>query len=106
MTPTDQHPTHQPPAMIDLIQYGEMRATLTHLQHEIVATRVQSAKDIEDLRRQNAEQTEALNRMLETINQAKGGWRIMMLFGGAAGTLGAGIATIIMNILASKPPTT
>lgn len=98
---------NHPPAMIDLIQYGEMRATLIHLQAEIQATRLQSAKDIDELHKQNVEQTEALKEVLATINQAKGGWRIMMLFGGAAGTLGAGIATLLFNLFAGgKPPTT
>jgi hypothetical protein len=31
----------------------------------------------------------------KTLSEAKGGWRMLLLIGGAAGTLGAGITQVI-----------
>ena len=36
-----------------------------------------------------------LNAIDKTLSEAKGGWRMLMLIGGASGTLGAGLVQVI-----------
>ena len=60
------------------------------------------AADIEHLQRDMdklvasvAEMQKTLTSINSTLAQAKGGWRVLMLVGGAAGTVGAGIMQVI-----------
>lgn len=41
-----------------------------------------------DLRATNAQQNAKLDEVLRTMNEAKGGWRTLLMIGGAAGALG------------------
>lgn len=43
---------------------------------------------IDDLKFSNARQTEKLDLMLQAMHEAKGGWRTLLMMGGAAGTIG------------------
>jgi hypothetical protein len=44
---------------------------------------------VEDLKFSNARQEATLNELLRTMHEAKGGWRVLLMMGGAAGTVGA-----------------
>lgn len=44
---------------------------------------------VADLRATNAQQNEKLDRVLAQLAEARGGWRTLMLVGGAAGSLGS-----------------
>ena len=52
---------------------------------------------IADLRATNAQQNEKLDRVLAQLAEAKGGWRTLMLVGGAAGSLGSVASWIISH---------
>lgn len=45
---------------------------------------------VSDLRATNAELDRKLDQVLAQLAEARGGWRTLMLIGGAAGTLGSG----------------
>jgi len=47
---------------------------------------------VEDLKFSNARQEATLNELLRTMHEAKGGWRVLLAMGGAAGTVGAVIS--------------
>lgn len=47
---------------------------------------------VADLRVTNAEQNAKLDQLLLTLHEARGGWRTLMMVGGAAGTLGSAVS--------------
>lgn len=51
---------------------------------------------MEDLKFSNARQTEKIDRILSAMSEAKGGWRTLLMIGGAAGTFG-GFVTWAMS---------
>lgn len=46
----------------------------------------------------NTAQSEKLDRVLEQLAQARGGWRTLMLIGGAAGTIGSGVTWLVSHL--------
>lgn len=52
---------------------------------------------VADLRATNAQQNEKLDRVLAQLAEAKGGWRTLMLVGGAAGSLGSVASWLISH---------
>lgn len=52
---------------------------------------------VEDLKFSNARQEAALNELLRTMHEAKGGWRVLLMMGGAAGTVGAVITWVLSH---------
>lgn len=59
---------------IDLIAYGKMQAEVAQL-----------AKDVHELK-------DMVKTMSDIMQQAKGGWRVLAMVGGVAGTFGAVVA--------------
>lgn len=53
---------------------------------------------VADLRTANAELDRKLDQVLAQLAEARGGWRTLMLIGGAAGSLGSGITWIISHL--------
>jgi hypothetical protein len=48
----------------------------------------------------NASQSEKLERVLDQLAEARGGWKTLMLLGGAAGAIGSAITWFISNLKA------
>lgn len=46
----------------------------------------------------NTAQSEKLDRVLEQLAQARGGWRTLMLVGGAAGSLGGALSWLASHL--------
>jgi hypothetical protein len=69
------------PHMIDPVEFGEIKGAVAAMQ-------VQMA----DLKARHAVTDAKLDLVLDKLSEAKGGWRVMMLLGGAAGSLGAGVS--------------
>lgn len=65
-------------AQANAIQLAALAVEVAHLKVAVA-----------DLRSTNASQSAKLDRVLEQLAQARGGWRTLMLIGGAAGTLGS-----------------
>jgi hypothetical protein len=59
-------------------------AEIKHLQSDMDKL----VDDVEEIKK-------TLVAIQETLSEAKGGWRMLLLIGGAAGTLGAGITQLI-----------
>lgn len=51
-----------------------------------------------DVKFSNARQTEKIEEILKALHEARGGWKIMLLMGGAAGSVGALIAWLLSNL--------
>ena len=51
-----------------------------------------------ELQRQNAQMMRILTQMRDTIEQARGGWRMLVIVGSAAAAVGAFIATVISGL--------
>jgi len=52
---------------------------------------------VSDLRSSQAELNRKLDQVLAQLAEARGGWRILMLIGGAAGSLGSGLTWVITH---------
>jgi len=50
--------------------------------------------EIEALQKEIAELRQEIKQISKILNEARGGWRTMMLLGGAAGAVGAAIAKL------------
>ena len=50
-----------------------------------------------DLKATNAQQSAKLDEVLAAMNEARGGWKTLMLIGGAAGSIGSAITWISTN---------
>lgn len=68
--------------MIDPIEYGELRGQVASLQLQV-----------SEFKNKQAQMDVKLDMVLDRLSEAKGGWKVMMMFGGAAGSLGAWFAT-------------
>lgn len=70
-------------AMIDPIEYGELRGAVTALQTQM-----------SDIKHRQSTMDAKIDLVLTQLSEARGGWRILMLVGGAAGSLGAGLSWV------------
>lgn len=50
-----------------------------------------------DLKATNAQQNAKLDRVLATMDEARGGWRVLVMLGGAAGTAGGVIGWVLSH---------
>lgn len=51
-----------------------------------------------ELRQQNKEIADKMEAVLTVMSEARGGWRTMMLLGGASSTVGAGLAWLVQSL--------
>jgi hypothetical protein len=52
---------------------------------------------VADLRSTNVQQNEKLDKVLAQLAEARGGWRTLMLIGGAAGSIGSAITWVLSH---------
>jgi hypothetical protein len=71
------------PHMIDPVEFGEIKGAVASLQTQVT-----------DIKGQLASISAKQDVVINQLSEAKGGWKIMMLLGGSAGALGAGLATL------------
>jgi chromosome condensin MukBEF ATPase and DNA-binding subunit MukB len=72
--------------------------TMTNYEREMGAVGVK----LEALEKDVADMKSDLREIRDALNQAKGGWRILMMVSGASGAIGAGIVKFL-PFLASLP---
>lgn len=70
--------------MIDPVEFGEIKGAVSALQVQM-----------SDLKARHAVTNAKLDLVLEKLSEAKGGWRVLMLLGGAASALGAGLTWLV-----------
>lgn len=68
------------------IQLAAMSVEVAHLKLAVA-----------DLRTTNAELDRKVDLVLAQLAEARGGWRTLMLVGGAAGTLGSGLSWLLSH---------
>lgn len=71
----------------------EARINIARLEAEVAHLTASMA----DLKTSQADMAAKLDTVLSELSAAKGGWRTLMLVGGAASSLGAGISWLIHN---------
>lgn len=69
------------------IDIATLKVQVTHL-----------SASVDNLKESNAQLTLKLDQVLLTLSEARGGWRTMMIVGGAASTVGAGLTWLIQHI--------
>lgn len=76
-------------------------ATEQHNAVQLAAMSVEVAHlklAVADLRTTNAELDRKLDQVLAQLAEARGGWRTLMLLGGAAGSIGGGLTWLISHL--------
>jgi prefoldin subunit 5 len=73
----------------------------THHQQELTEARIDIARlevqyenldsKVDQLQVSNAKQVQQLQEILNTLSEARGGWRTLMIVGGAAGVIGSAV---------------
>lgn len=56
------------------------------------------SRSMADLQESNQQLTDKLDQVLLTLSEARGGWKTLMVVGGAASTLGAALSWIIQHM--------
>lgn len=72
--------------MIDPVEFGEIKGAVASLQSQVA-----------DIRQRQTAIDQKLDLVLDKLAEARGGWKVLMLLGGAAGSLGAGISWVAAN---------
>lgn len=73
--------------MIDPVEYGELKGAVTSLQLQV-----------SEFKAKQGQMDMKLDMVLDRLAEAKGGWKVMLMFGGAAGTLGAGLSWVLAHL--------
>lgn len=73
---------------------GKAQVDIAQLQIEVVHL----TEKVQELRDSNAQITQQLNEISKLLNEARGGWRVMMMMGGAGVTLGGAIVWVLQHI--------
>jgi len=59
--------------------------------------------ELKSMKKQHEEMARDIKTILSTLSEAKGGWRVMMMVGGASGVLGAFISKWIGPVSSVLP---
>ncbi len=70
------------------INIGRLQVQVDHL-----------TQGVEDLQASNKQLTDKLDQVLLALSEARGGWRTLMLVGGAASTAGGLIAWVVSHFI-------
>lgn len=73
--------------MIDPVEFGEIKATVVALQSQV-----------RDVRDRQAAIDAKLDLVLDRMAEARGGWKALMMLGGASGSLGAGLTWLATHL--------
>lgn len=73
--------------MIDPVEFGELKGAVAALQIQVG-----------DFKARQAVMDQKLDMVLERMSAARGGWRTLMLLGGAASSAGAGLTWLLQHV--------
>jgi prefoldin subunit 5 len=71
----------------------EARINIARLQEQVTHL----SQGMDDLQESNQQLTDKLDQVLLALSEARGGWRTLMLVGGAASTAGAGLVWLFQH---------
>lgn len=72
----------------------EARINIARLESEVAHLTF----SIAEVKASQADMAKKLDMVLRQLSEAKGGWRTLMLVGGAASTVGAGVAALLSHL--------
>lgn len=75
------------PTMIDPVEFGELKGAVSALQLQF-----------SDFKTRQAITDQKLDMVLERLSEARGGWRTLLLIGGAASSAGAGLTWLLQHL--------
>lgn len=78
--------------MIDPREFGRLEGAVAALKAEL-----------DGVKSEQALMNEKLDAVLEKLNEAKGGWKALMLLGGAGATLGAAVTWFLTHTVTIGP---
>ena len=78
--------------MIDPREFGRLEGAVEQLKTELTG-----------VKQQQAMMDEKLDRVLDKLSEAKGGWKLLMALGGAAATLGACLSWFFSHTITVGP---
>ena len=78
--------------MIDPIEFGELKGAVSSLR-----------RDADTMAQKQTQMDQKLDLVLERLSEAKGGWRALMLLGGAGATLGGAITWFFSHSITIGP---
>lgn len=70
------------------VHIGQLQVQVEHL-----------AQSVLDLQESNKQQTAKLDQVLLALSEARGGWRTLMLVGGAASTVGGFVTWAVSHLI-------
>jgi hypothetical protein len=79
-------------SMIDPREFGRLEGAVSALK-----------TDLDGVKIKHAQMDEKLDMVLEKLSEAKGGWRALMLLGGAGATLGAAVTWVLTHTITIGP---
>ncbi len=78
--------------MIDPVEFGELKGSVAALR-----------RDADEMARRQTIMDGKLDQVLERLSEAKGGWRALMLLGGAGATLGGAVTWFLTHTVSVGP---
>lgn len=91
MTPDDTEP--------GALDHHRQERRLMAVQVAVLETQVKTlSRDMAELKQINQKQTETLNLLLQSMSEARGSWRTLMLLSGAAAAIGSGLTWALAHI--------
>jgi len=87
------HASSMGPQMIDPQEFGGLQA-------EVAAQR----RDMDRMSRAMEEMASALQAMQTQLAEARGGWKVLLMVGGASATAGAGMVQLVSWLLNGRGP--
>jgi hypothetical protein len=73
--------------MIDPVEFGEVKGAVTAMQQQVA-----------DIKARQVRVEEKLDKILTTLSEAKGGWQMLLLVGGAGATAGSFVAWALQKL--------
>lgn len=81
----------------------EMRELKDSQREQMTELKEGQRVQMNELREQNKKLAEKLDDLLAKMNQAQGGWRTLMMVGGAAATLGGALSWFMTHVVSVGP---
>jgi FtsZ-binding cell division protein ZapB len=75
-----EHLKDKDASMIDPVEFGFLKGAVDTLRQQVA-----------EIKQEQQRIDEKLDRVLARLDEAKGGWRMLMLLGGGAGSVGAAL---------------
>ena len=76
---------------IDPVEYGMLQEAVSSLRRDLATQTITLNEHMKQM-------DKALKDIQDTLSEARGGWRVMMMFGGAAAAAGSALAYVVTHL--------